>query len=196
MLKSYMLMILILLMCLLHVIKDYSINFISMMVICVGKTSFVCLIVLCESCQGERHDSGGYFGVKKTLETLHEHFYWSKMKNDVIRICNRCIACRKAKSKVLSNGLYAPLPIPSEPWVDISIDFILRLPRTRNGRDSNFVIVDIFSKIAHFIPCDKSDDATHIVDFFFKEVMVFLGVLFRIEMLSSLVTFGMYYGVS
>jgi hypothetical protein len=55
----------------------------------------------------EAHGGGlmGYFGVKKTLDILHEHFFWPKMKRDVNRICGRCITCRKAKSKVLPHGL-------------------------------------------------------------------------------------------
>ena len=95
----------------------------------------------------EAHSGGliDHFGVKKTLEILHEHFYWPKMKKGVIYIYNRCIACRKAKSKVLPNGLYTPLPVLNESWVDISMDFVLGLPRTQNGRDSIFVIVDRFS---------------------------------------------------
>jgi hypothetical protein len=97
----------------------------------------------------EAHGGGlmGHFGVKKTLDILHEHFFWPKMKKDVNRICGRCSTCRKAKSKVLPHGLYTPLPVPSEPWVDISMDFVLGLPRTKRGRDSIFVIVDRFSKI-------------------------------------------------
>ena len=118
----------------------------------------------------------GYFGVAKTLETLHEHFFWPHMCKSVHTFCDKCIACRKAKSKVQPHGLYTPLPIPTMPWVDISMDFILGLPKTSKGKDSIFVVVDRFSKMAHFIPCHKVDDACHIGNLFFKEVVRLHGL--------------------
>ena len=72
------------------------------------------------------------------------------MKCDVERICEKCITCKHAKFKVLSHGLYNTLPIPGEPWADISMDFVLSLPRSKRGKDSVFVVVDRFSKRAHF----------------------------------------------
>ncbi|XP_039014624.1 uncharacterized protein LOC120144671, partial [Hibiscus syriacus] len=83
----------------------------------------------------EAHEGGlmGHFGIGKTLAILKEHLYWPKMKRDVERICHRCIVCKKAKSKVMPHGLYIPLPIPTVPWVDISMDFVMGLPKTRMG---------------------------------------------------------------
>ena len=101
----------------------------------------------------ESHGGGlmGHFGVVKILAVLQEHFYWPHMKRDVERLCGRCVTCRQAKSKVQPYSLYTLLPIPSAPWTDISMDFVLGLPRSRQGKDSIFVVVDRFSKMAHFI---------------------------------------------
>jgi hypothetical protein len=116
----------------------------------------------------EVHGGGlmGHFGVAKTLGILR----------DVERICEKCITCKQTKSKLKPRRLYTPLPVPSEPWIDIFMDFVLGLPRTKRGRDLVFVVVDRFSKMAHFIACHKTDDASHIANLFFKEIVRLYGM--------------------
>jgi hypothetical protein len=140
--------------------------------LCVPESS-VCLLLLQESHAG---GSMGHFGHEKTLLMLADHFYWPKMRRDVYRFVRHCVTCNTSKSKLKPHSLYTPLPAPTTPWEDISMYFVLGLPRTKSVHDSIFVVVDRFLKMTHFIACHKSNDGTHIANRFFRDIIRLHGV--------------------
>ena len=104
----------------------------------------------------------GHFGRDKTYALVAAGYFWPKQRRDVKQLTDRCHIYKVSKGGATNAGLYTPLPTPSSPWTDISIDFVLGLPRTQRSMDFVLVVVDRFSKMAHFLPCRKTLDASHI----------------------------------
>jgi hypothetical protein len=126
----------------------------------------------------EKHSVGlaGHFNHDKTFAQLNNSYYWPGMRTEVIKFVNKCRICQHAKRKRPNSGLYQPLSILERPWDAISMDFMLELPKTKRGFDSIFVVVDRFSNMAYFIPCQKTSDATHVANLFFNEVVRLHGL--------------------
>ena len=112
----------------------------------------------------------GHFGVNKTQKLISRFYFWPKMNRDISQYVEYCVACQNVKGTSSNAGLYQPLPIPSRPWECLRMEFVVGLPRTKQGFDSIYV-VEKFSKMTQFIPCRVVHDSCQISHLLFKEVV-------------------------
>uniref|UniRef100_A0A8C5MFI7 Gypsy retrotransposon integrase-like protein 1 n=1 Tax=Leptobrachium leishanense TaxID=445787 RepID=A0A8C5MFI7_9ANUR len=124
------------------------------------------------------HDSplGGHGGKHKTLDLIHRFFWWPSLRKDTISYVTNCPVCIRAKvSHQRPQGLLQPLPVPHIPWEDISMDFIVELPLSA-GYNTVMVVIDRFSKMAHFLPHTGIPTAAQTATLFIKEIFRLHGL--------------------
>ena len=109
----------------------------------------------------ELHDApySGHRGVTKTVALVSANFWWPKMRDEIQHHVRTCAICQVAKAKsVKPGGQLQPLPIPTDRWESIAMDFITDLPCTPSGKDAILVFVDRLTRMVLFAPCTKDID--------------------------------------
>ncbi|MBW0578495.1 hypothetical protein O181_118210 [Austropuccinia psidii MF-1] len=109
---------------------------------------------------------GGHQGLVRTLSSITQTFSWPGLQKELLFYTTTCDSCQRAK--VIQQppaGFLRSIPVSSQPWSIIGMDFIVKLPCSR-GCDTILVIVDTFTKGAHFIPCLESMDAPALASLF------------------------------
>ena len=97
---------------------------------------------------------------------------WKSVK-EFVTMCDIC-----SRSKIPRHRPYRllrPLEIPKKPWTSISMDFIVDLPPSK-GFDSIFVVVDRLTKMAHFVPCNKTVTGEETASLFTDNVYKYHGL--------------------
>jgi hypothetical protein len=127
----------------------------------------------------ECHDvpTAGHLGKDKTIELMQRRFYWRGMNEDIARYVTTCDACQRNKpSTQAPMGPMQPLPIPTRPWQQVSMDLITQLPRTRSGNDAIVVFVDKLTKMVHYVATTTTVSAPQLASIFMREVVRLHGV--------------------
>ena len=127
----------------------------------------------------ECHDTptGGHLGHEKTLEQVKRRFYWPGMDEVVRKYVTSCDACQRNKpSQQATMGMAMPLPIPTRPGQQWSMDLITALPRSRSGNDAIVVFVDKLVKLNHYVACKTTVSAPELATIFIREVVRLHGV--------------------
>ncbi|KEP45477.1 putative Transposon Tf2-1 polyprotein, partial [Rhizoctonia solani 123E] len=119
-----------------------------------------------------RHDalSAGHPGQLRTLELISRTYWWPSMKKSVKSYVEHCEVCIRSKpTNQLPVGTLKPLPIPERPWEDIAYDLVVGLPQSE-GFDAILSVIDHFSKMAHFIPCQETMTSQDLANLFLTYV--------------------------
>ncbi|WVZ89652.1 LOW QUALITY PROTEIN: hypothetical protein U9M48_036031 [Paspalum notatum var. saurae] len=112
---------------------------------------------------------------------LKERFWWYGMKRAVaeyVAICDTC-QCVKAEHQRPA-GLLQPLKVPEWKWEEITMDFIVGLPRTQKGYNSIWVVVDRLTKVTHFIPVNTTYSGAKLAELYISRIICLHGVPKRI----------------
>ncbi|XP_070677827.1 uncharacterized protein [Malus domestica] len=116
-------------------------------------------------------------GGTKMYHTIRPFYYWPGMKREIAEYVSRCIICQQVKAERKKPfGRMQPLPVPQWKWENITMDFVYKLPRTRNGFDGIWVIVDRLTKSAHFIPVREKYPLNKLAKLFISKIVKYHGV--------------------
>ena len=124
------------------------------------------------------HDSriAGHMGQDKTIELIRWNFWWPKMNERIIDFVRSCPSQQNKVSRHQPYGLSSPLELPYAPWQSIAMDFITELPIS-DGCDQLWVIIDRFTKMAHFLPLRREGKtAAELAIIFAREVWKYHGL--------------------
>ncbi|GJS12875.1 putative reverse transcriptase domain-containing protein [Tanacetum coccineum] len=97
-------------------------------------------------------------GSEKMYQDVKKLYWWPNMKADIATYVSKCLTCARVKAEhQRPSGLLVQPAIPEWKWDNITMDFITKLPRSSQGFDTIWVIVDRLTKSAHFLPIREND---------------------------------------
>jgi hypothetical protein len=116
-------------------------------------------------------------GSKKMYHDLRSLYWWTRMKREIAKYISECDTCQRIKASHLKAvGPLQPLPIPSWKWEDICMDFIVGLPNTSRHHDSIWVIVDRWTKTAHFWPVHTTHRTEKYAEIYIDQIVRLHGI--------------------
>ncbi|GJU47282.1 putative reverse transcriptase domain-containing protein [Tanacetum coccineum] len=97
-------------------------------------------------------------GSEKMYQDVKKLYWWPNMKADIATYVSKCLTCARVKAEhQRPSGLLVQPEIPEWKWDNITMDFITKLPKSSQGFDTIWVIVDRLTKSAHFLPIREND---------------------------------------
>ncbi|GJR72677.1 putative reverse transcriptase domain-containing protein [Tanacetum coccineum] len=117
------------------------------------------------------------YGRKKMYQDVKKLFWWPNMKADIATYVSKCLTCARVKAEhQRPSGLLVQPEIPEWKWDNITMDFITKLPRSSQGFDTIWVIVDRLTKSAHFLPIRENDPLDKLARLYLNRIVTRHGI--------------------
>ncbi|GJY06069.1 putative reverse transcriptase domain-containing protein [Tanacetum coccineum] len=116
-------------------------------------------------------------GSEKMYQDMKKLYWWPNMKADIATYVSKCLTCAKVKAEhQRPSGLLVQPAIPEWKWDNITMDFITKLPRSSQGFDTIWVIVDRLTKSAHFLPIRENDPLDKLARLYLNRIVARHGI--------------------
>ncbi|GKA99474.1 putative reverse transcriptase domain-containing protein [Tanacetum coccineum] len=116
-------------------------------------------------------------GSDKMYQDMKKLYWWPNMKADIATYVSKCLTCAKVKAEhQMPSGLLVQPDIPQWKWDNITMDFVTKLPKSSQGYDTIWVIVDRLTKSAIFVPMRETDPMDKLARMYLKEVVTRHGI--------------------
>ncbi|GJY26643.1 putative reverse transcriptase domain-containing protein [Tanacetum coccineum] len=116
-------------------------------------------------------------GSDKMYQDMKKLYWWPNMKANIATYVSKCLTCAKVKAEhQRPSGLLVQPDIPQWKWDNITMDFVTKLPKSSQGYDTIWVIVDRLTKSAIFVPMRETDPLEKLARMYLKEVATRHGI--------------------
>nr|GEY33882.1 putative reverse transcriptase domain-containing protein [Tanacetum cinerariifolium] len=116
-------------------------------------------------------------GSDKMYQDMKRLYWWPNIEAEIATYVRKCLTCAKVKAEhQMPSGLLVQPKIPEWNWDNITMDFITKLPKSSQGYDTIWVIVDRLTKSAIFVPMRETDPMKKLARIYLKEVVVSHGI--------------------
>jgi hypothetical protein len=114
--------------------------------------------------------------VQKTLHRVHTNFFIPSARVLVQDFVRTYSMCQRNKTEQLHPaGLLQPLEVPSTVWTDVAMEFVEGFPHV-HGKSVVLIVIDRFSKCAHYITLGHPYMVTSVARVFFAEIVRLHGL--------------------
>ncbi|EUC56265.1 Ty3/Gypsy polyprotein/retrotransposon, putative [Rhizoctonia solani AG-3 Rhs1AP] len=121
-------------------------------------------------------EESAHAGSHRLYNNMASIYYWPRMMKAIEEYVTTCDPCQKAKPDYRGQrGFLQPIPIPSQPFEVVTMDFIMDLPISK-GYNAILTIVDKLTKYAFFLPCVTTINEEETAKLFYDNVWIHYGL--------------------